>query len=158
MELRHYAAEPVTLTPDYQHSQWALTRTDKPAGLWVSVPGEDDWPSWCRAEDFGIDRLAVEHVVVLTADARILHLSSCAAIDEFTAEYGINNLTFGPHGIDWARVSESYQGIVIAPYQWERRSSMAGAPWYWGWDCASGCIWDMAAIESLTVVRQEAAA
>lgn len=41
--------------------------------------------------------------------------------------------------IDWLRVKTQYGGIEIAPYQWKRRLSSF---WYYGWDCASGAIWD----------------
>lgn len=43
-------------------------------------------------------------------------------------------------GIDWKAVAKEYDGIEIDPYQYERRFS-EGFLWYYGWDCASGCVW-----------------
>jgi len=37
-------------------------------------------------------------------------------------------------------VSKEYDGIEIAPYQWDARLSLI---WYYGWDVASGCIWNL---------------
>jgi hypothetical protein len=116
----------------------------KPRGFWYEVDG--DWRRWCEAAGTGWcdDRPVLG---VQPGDERILTLRSAYAIDKFTTEYG------GPpdydlgtgrardrHGwsIDWARVAESYDGIEIAPYCWPRRMTYL---WYYGWDCASGCIW-----------------
>jgi hypothetical protein len=48
--------------------------------------------------------------------------------------------------INWAGVAKDYQGVIIAPFVWDRRLHDAYS-WYYTWDCASGCIWDAAAIE-----------
>ena len=40
-------------------------------------------------------------------------------------------------------------GIIIAPYQWYCRMTV---DWYYTWDCASGCIWNLDAIESVNAV------
>jgi hypothetical protein len=55
--------------------------------------------------------------------------------------------------IAWDRLRERYQGLIVTPYIWERRLTMGNGPdamWYYFWDCASGCIWDPAAIASVT--------
>jgi hypothetical protein len=90
----------------------------------------------------------------LAERANILRLGSPAALDVFTAEYGgappiyrALDQRFGERTmmIDWRRVASVYDGIIIAPYQWSRRLD-GGARWYYGWDCASGCIWNATAI------------
>lgn len=124
-------------------------RLDKPAGFWVSVEGNGDgWSDWCRSEQFGVDSLANEHVVTLKPDARILRIESAAGIDAFTDQYGIAADRGHVYGIDWAAVAAEYQGIIITPYQWSRRLR-PGSSWYYGWDCASGCIWDLSAVASV---------
>lgn len=50
--------------------------------------------------------------------------------------------------LDWAAIGKLYDGIIIAPYLWERRLN-GGAMWYYGWDCASGCIWNPRAISEV---------
>jgi hypothetical protein len=120
----------------------------KPFGLWVSVAGPDDWPNWCRGEDFMLERLACRHVVELASDANVLRIDSLAALDHFHRSYSAPILPSGSSysmGVNWAEVAARWQGIIIAPYQWQRRIE-TGWLWYYGWDCASGCIWDPAAI------------
>jgi hypothetical protein len=51
--------------------------------------------------------------------------------------------------IDWYRVAEQYDGIIITPYIYERRLTEY-TTWYYSWDCASGCIWNGKAIANIT--------
>jgi len=52
--------------------------------------------------------------------------------------------------INWPAVAEKYDGIIIAPYIWQRRlSDNPDHFWYYGWDCASGCIWNTEVIEEI---------
>ena len=59
---------------------------------------------------------------------------------------------FGKLAIRWQDVALDYQGILIAPYQWSLRLDK-DFRWYYMWDCASGCIWDLSAIASLTLLQ-----
>lgn len=131
----------------------------KPVGFWVSVAGEWDWPGWCESEEFNMQGLAVRHDVQLSPSAQILLLSSVEEIDDFTTRYGWSKgKSFAQpglpahhwveSGIDWHRVAADYDGIIITPYQWERRLERHTS-WYYGWDCASGCIWNPNAIASV---------
>lgn len=134
----------------------------KPGGFWVSVDGEDDWEKWCIAEDFALGRLAIRHRITLAATANILHIASLAEIDSFADEYGVDRRSNGyrlPREIDWHSVAAKHDGIIIAPYQWERRLA-DGFSWYYGWDCASGCIWHpraIASVETMTDLLRSAA-
>lgn len=128
----------------------------KPSGFWVSVEGNDDgWREWCQAESFGLERLSHEHEVILDDKANILYLKNAADIDEFHAKYKAPTFTSDKLRdrlyIDWARVAKDYQGIIIAPYCYERRLD-SNAFWYYAWDCASGCIWDADAIKSVRLL------
>lgn len=150
VELRHYAAEPIVLDRSRTYDPASQAWRGKPHGLWVSVPGADDWPSWCRLENFCLDQLQVEHVVTLTERANVLHVGSVAEMYQFHQEW---RSYFDDRTIDWGRVAASYDGIVIAPYQWAARR--LDLPWYYGWDVASGCIWNLDAVESLTVATHK---
>lgn len=124
----------------------------KPSGFWVTVEGEDGWSEWCKENNFHEDSLAVCHEVILCDSHNVLYIHDALGIDDFTEKYGFPD--YGLHGsraIDWSRVADDYQGIVIVPYIWSRRLG-GGADWYYGWDCASGCIWDASAIQSISVV------
>jgi hypothetical protein len=146
LKLIHYSRIPVVSV----NSNSQPTEPDlKPNGLWVSVEGEYDWKWWCDWEDFQPQNLTCPHEVTISRGARILHLNGPEDIDKFTAAYAAPAFLGGRSlHIHWKRVADEYQGIIIAPYVWERRLSIHTF-WYYGWDCASGCIWDKAAIKSI---------
>ncbi len=156
LDLRHYAESPVALDRTRKYMQADPVVPDKPRGFWVSIAGEDDWPTFCRSEKFGLDRLVAEHTVVLAADAAVLHLQTAGELEAFHAEYSVAQTAAFPltaeryRPIDWHAVARAYEGIIIAPYQWSMR--LDGPFWYYGWDVASGCIWDLGAIDSVTVL------
>ncbi len=149
MRLIHYSAKPVL--PIISRAQ-IETPLSKPVGLWLSVPGDDGWKAWCEAEGFGLGSLKCEHEVELSEGANILRLCSADDLDEFTSVYGRDRLNPYPYcQIDWRAVAAKHQGIIIAPYIWPRRLDGRASNWYYGWDCASGCIWDATAIERICV-------
>ena len=123
--------------------QSSISCYDKPKGLWVSVEGEDDWKSWCEAENFGCGALAYE--IKLSKDANILYLSTASEIIAFTDEYSIEGNSRWDRKINWSMVASKYHGIIIAPYCWSCRLT-EHTIWYYGWDCSSGCIWNIDAI------------
>ena len=50
--------------------------------------------------------------------------------------------------IDWPRVANDYAGIEICPYLSSKRND-DDSFWYYGWDVASGCVWDPSGIKEL---------
>ncbi len=153
MLLVHYTDKPIgTIRSEKQKS--GLHEHTKPCGLWLSVEDGDGWKEWCEAEQWGLERLAFSQVVMLKARAQILHIRTVEDIDAFTSRYSVpepwsvEGRQYVSYPIDWQRVARDHQGMIIAPYQWERRLHM-GTSWYYGWDCSSGCIWDAAAIQSV---------
>jgi hypothetical protein len=136
----------------------------KPCGLWYAFDGS--WLDWCLSESPGWIRPYVYEVIVDESKTlRITTLEEFAAFEEeyyyvpprfrnieeqFNKEYKLspilhnsgyfdNRSMFG--SIDWLRVAERYGAVEINPYQWERRLN---SRWYYGWDCASGCVWSTA--------------
>lgn len=152
MRLIHYSETPLTKVVSKPHRESGAGLYKTP-GLWVSVEGEDDWLSWCRAEQWRLTSFKYATLVLLANDAKILRLKSSREIDRFTKEY----VTFssGPHrytrDVDWPRIRSLYQGLIIAPYCWDRRLA-EHTSWYYGWDCASGVIWDAKAVASLVAI------
>lgn len=149
MILRHYSAKMFPLIDMTRE----LKISDKPRGLWLSDDSDEEscWPAWCRAETFQLENLRFQYRARLHAKAAVLILASAFEIDAFTTEYGRRPAWQRDRGyyrpeIDWPEVGQKYQGIIITPYQWTRRLE-GGSPWYYGWDCASGCIWDISALE-----------
>jgi hypothetical protein len=154
MKLIHYTNKEFALEP-LQYNQAEEEWKNKPRGLWVSVEGEYDWEWWCREEGFHLEHLVVSYEVKLKNDAKILHLKTEEEILNMCILYPFIKPQWdnpegwrfcGGYEINWQKVSEKYQGIIISPYQWECRMKEKSA-WYYGWDCASGCIWDLTCIE-----------
>lgn len=138
LSLMHYAAAPVALDRTHTYKQDDF----KPNGLWVSVAGEDDWPEWCRREEFREDTLTHAHEVVILDDSNILVLDTPEAILDMGRRYPSSGSLSRWAEVDWTKVAATYDGIVIAPYQWSLRLDPR-AHWYYTWDCASGCIWNL---------------
>lgn len=154
--LLHYRSEPLEFEParTYVHREsWTY---GKPDGFWVSVDGQDDWPAWCHSEEFRLGSLRHVYEVTLDPDAKILRLTNPAELEDFHRIYAhpgkYPDHRVSQWGIRWARVSaDGWAGIIITPYQWSCRYGM---DWYYGWDCASGCIWDLSAIRTIAPVGE----
>lgn len=181
MKLIHWSADIVTQVhgrrqeslfdqakPDRERKR--MSPLGKPHGFWLSDEsrGAHGWKAWCKAEGFRPYSLRYEHEVKLSPKAKILYLRTAKDIDEFADKYGSSLMVLLGHErpgdderlyggryidvIDWKRVAKKYHGIIITPYIWEQR--LGRHMWYYGWDCASGCIWNARAIESITMVRE----
>lgn len=114
----------------------------KPQGFWYGIDG--DWERWCKDEEMSwIDGPRYE--ITLGAES-ILMLVSSEAILEFSKEFMgtehpvLRSLPSMKMFIDWPAVAKRWDGIEIAPYDWNLRLDHR-VSWYYGWDCASGCIW-----------------
>lgn len=149
--LEHYADEPVTLEQRNYHQLDEAWAYGKPDGLWLSVAGDDDWPSWCRDNEFDPGGLTVRHRVVLDPGANILRLSTVGAMRDFDREFGMPDYA-RRHGIRWGAVAQRYDGIMIAPFHRVLRFEM---DWYYGWDCASACVWNLNAISRFHVMEED---
>lgn len=156
-ELMHFSDKPVVLDRARSYSQDAPHSHGKPVGFWVSVAGEDDWPTWCLSEEFRLGSLVFAHRITLDPWSKILRILSPEGIDSFHDKYATRtdfDRRYHPEWsdrrywpVDWNAVAADFDGVVIAPYQWSRR--LQGPHWYYTWDCASGCIWNLSAIESV---------
>ncbi len=136
----------------------------KPTGLWVSVDSEFGWAQWCydNEQDQFYKRLKYKYDVVLYPHAKILVLDSAEKIVTFSHQYRDHNVEKQkPQSyfsttkrdlfdtvIDWKTLKSQYDGIIISPYQDSVRLQYK---WYYGFDCASGCIWNLSCINTLTM-------
>jgi hypothetical protein len=156
-------------------SQRQLHAVGKPNGLWYSCGSS--WIEWCGAEEFQINPYV--HEIRLDM-SRIRVITSVPEFDEFSSQFGMgyweyHKKLFGseynkylpdaikqiediygfagkPDYIDWWQVTDLYAGIEICPYLWERR--LEGGLWYYGWDCASGCVWDASAVADVKLIAK----
>ena len=145
----HWSASPMTFSRDHQYK---FERDYfKPNGLWFDV--DADWKRWCEGESFRVDGFAFRHIIELENDG-ILRLEDARDIDAFTRKYGRQpEQSYRSIEIDWKHLRSQFRGIVIAPYCWERRMT-EHTMWYYSWDCASGCVWDLTAVKSVECVPQ----
>jgi len=136
----------------------------KPKGLWYGI--NDSWIDWCHSESMGWVHNYIHEVILDTS--KILRISNIKEFEAFEDEYSdIDpilaelsktypnfNATFdgwqdrnhrrrGMNCIRFDKVAEKYSGIEITPYLWEKRLE---SMWYYGWDCASGCVWNPDAV------------
>ena len=147
--LVHYSKHPLSAIYSREQTSSEEAPGMKSVGLWFSVEEEgrdDGWAEWCRDNDFHGDCLEHKTEVLLRPASYILRMSTGEEIDAFTSKYGVKEYAGCIHMIDWRRVASEFSGIVIAPYIYSRRLSLTSS-WYYGWDCASGCVWDAAAVE-----------
>lgn len=179
--LLHYSQRPIKLVEpgSFKQTHPYLDMTGmKPHGFWISAEGDDDWKQWCLSERFRLINLRYTHEVILRSDANVLWIKTIEELDAFDEKYMAENspldilnslgnaadaLNFAKvpkslrqriSGIDWRKVAGDYQGIIISPYQWQRR--LGDSLWYYTWDCASGCIWDGAAIAECRLTNERA--
>lgn len=154
-----YDDAPILVGEQFNRNQAdELSAYTKPRGFWITDDSEDCWRSWCLSERFKLGSLTHKHEIKLDEE-RILILRTSWEVDNFARKYRVDKW-WGPEGnprkwcdlcIDWPQVAAEYAGIIITPYQWSLRLEN-GFSWYYGWDCASGCIWDASAILDINLI------
>jgi len=164
MRLVHYASEPFGELEEFGEPPEKDWRTYfyKPHGLWVSdEDAEGGWREWCIDNRFNLECLTHVHDVVLAPDAKVLVISNPRRLDQFTADFRLPSYYdkkladdmrsfVASYGLGWREVAKIYDGLIITPYLWERRLDPT-CMWYYGWDCAGGCLWHTRAIQSVTL-------
>jgi len=155
MRLVHHSYSRIeTVKQDFYPREQTLTC--KPHGFWLSDDESNmSWEDWCTTENFRSIERAFKYDVHLTMDANILYIRNKFDLELFNKEYTTEhshldrNSYLSKYEKDWILVAQKYDGIVISPYMWDYRYS-GDFSWYYGWDCASGCIWNTdKAIEKL---------
>ncbi len=145
----HFSDKPL-VKDDLEHQRQAICE-DKPVGLWISDESADiSWSAWCSDENFPLRKIA--HKIELDLTYPLLELSSYNSIVDFNNKYAAAfpwSQTGELRAINWYAVAQEYDGILITPYQWQARHEFF---WYYGWDCASGCIWNPRLIKSIEVM------
>jgi len=125
----------------------------KPCGLWLSVPGDQDWPAF-TAENFASRLGSVRHAVGIADDANLLVLDSHEAVVGLAKRFPdparrSSNPSYHDT-IDWVTVSRSYDGVIVPDYQHDAWRHIE-ASWYYAWDCSCACIWNARAIVSSAI-------
>lgn len=120
--------------------QYIQKSDDKPNGFWYGFG--DKWIDW--AEVAGPEYKGKYVYEVDIKSSSILEIKNYPEIIEFTRKYRsrkqiIPGIIFS---IDWQKIELKYDGIEINPYIGQARNNEKTI-WYYGWDVASGCIWNL---------------
>jgi len=123
----------------------------KPIGFWYSCYGA--WYKWILMEGMGdflhkyIHKININPGVLTNIrnkdKNKLLIINNLKDFDTFNDRYKAERRMRTKHRINWKAVSNDYGGIEISPYRSERSLSPL---WYYGWDVASGCIWNTQSI------------
>ena len=140
--LHHFTENPLVLKPNKKYKQDDML---KPVGLWLSDENDHGWQKWCLQESFAIERLLIETKFECDL-SKWLVLDTPKKLLDFSKKYG-SKFVFS-QVIDWKKVTSEYSGILITPYHWSLRHNPETF-WYYGWDCASACVWDLSTIKQL---------
>ncbi len=150
MKLVHFSDQPIDKLEEREYPQFDLKWQAKPNGFWVSDEDSKGWKEWCESEKFRLDFLTIAYEIIISENSNILILQSPEQIFEFTKKYPFKTRYFDSehdtYQLDWNKVKSKYQGIIITPYQWDCRLALETS-WYYGWDCASGCLWDLKCVK-----------
>lgn len=148
MDFTHWSTQPIERLIQKRYVQ---KTNSKPAGFWFEVDG--DWQRWCEGESFRLETFRFSYSLDLDL-SRFLFLKTISDIDSFTSQW--TKGTEYNWEVYWQLLHRAYSGIIIAPYQWERRYT-DHTSWYYSWDCASGVVWNISAVRSfkLNEVRCE---
>lgn len=147
MILTHFSEQPFVLDRSRVYKQ-AAHDAMKPSGLWLSDESWDCcWSNWCEGESFNIEKLAHKSTFRVDTDG-VLVLKTPRDVILFTRAYALANPTRVYMNMDWPRLTKEHKGLIITPYQWSLRLKQ-GVEWYYGWDCASGCIWDLSCLKEV---------
>jgi hypothetical protein len=156
-EYHHYTHEgirEIDLTRTYQQNP-ERHFYNKPCGLWLSVQSPRDWEAFCLHNKLKTERLKNKFKISLKDNANILCLENEYLLGRFQQDYSrgiqVSDLKAPLVQIDWARVIEDHQGIILPVYpEWDNDNMIM--MWTKTWDCTSGCIWDLGAVKEVQLL------
>lgn len=159
MRLVHFSKNPFVFFDrgrDYKNRDYS-SRFNKPNGLWLSDEDAYGWSELVTTENWTgkEDTLAYGIEFEVLDWSRVLHIKDELDFLYFEEDFKDRKKTPDPNYeitcIKWSKVAESYGGILITPYLWTMRDH----PWYHGWDCASGCFWNLSLLEPKIPFKME---
>ena len=127
----------------------------KPEGLWYECQDGSamTWRDFCTTSMSSGYKYDSTYNVILN-DYEILFIPDEYHFEKFYKMYSVNHPAdpSGARGfdkmIDWPKVASHYAGIEICPYLINKRND-EDSFWYYGWDVASGCVWNDTGIKEL---------
>lgn len=135
--------------------------SDKPKGLWYQI--NNSWEDWCKynmPQWLGESNRGAYKVNLEIDKTNVLVINTLEKFDSFRDIY-CSKHPYRPFDVEsfinWERVAQQYDGIEITHYLYERRL-YKNCEWYYGWDIASGCIWNtniVKVVGEITEVKKE---
>ena len=122
----HMSKTPMTL----QKKKYTQADGMKPNGFWYGFGKE--WIDWTKTE---MPEWVGKYIYEVKIPNNVLKITSYKELLQFNEEFKTEQIM-----IDWKKVASKYDGIEIVPYQPKARMNLL---WYYGWDIASGCIWNL---------------
>ena len=156
LDLKHYSDKPnLILEPLYNKGiSTQSEHSRKPSGFWVSI--SESWKTfweqesnYCQAPEM-LDNLKYCYDIKLSDDINILLIDTPEKMLEFNDHYGTK---YGNTLINWKSLAYDYQGIILPSY-FDMYRLNSDLEWYYTWDCASGCIWDISCIMSVDNIKE----
>ena len=152
MVLYHFTEKPFSLKDKKKYQ--VINGINKPSGLWLSDENDYGWSQWCQDNDFRLKGLKYKTTIKVDT-SNVFVIQSVEELKEFNSKYGIKKGNFKKdpyflledYFINWDLLKNTHKGIIITPYLHQVRLEYM---WYYGWDCASGCIWDTSCCEIIT--------
>lgn len=138
--------------PQIINQEDSISMFCKPRGIWYAP--DNEWADWCR------ENMPTQYESAYELEinyANILIIRSECHLHSFYNKYRKSKnkhsqsicWSIDSSPIDWIKVSKEYKGIEIIPYLSNLRLVFQ---WYYGWDVASGVIWDLSAIKSSRII------
>jgi hypothetical protein len=132
---------------DWQREYKNTRPWHKPTGLWYSINYE--WLEWClnNSTDWITNRVSEIKIDL----SNILILKTGKDIKSFIKKYSRKpEKHYTILVIDWDLVRNDYDGVELRNYSLLQRNRSCDRD-FWavfsGWDCSSGCIWNLNAVK-----------
>lgn len=124
----------------------------KPTGLWYGFG--TSWIDFIRQE---IPDRETEHVFKIEVEYNsedMITIDNDKTFLWFSKRFKDpeNEGRFGNHKINWPEVTKKYKGIEFPIYFNKYRRDLEH-DWYYPWDIASGCIWDLSAVKKVVKLQ-----
>jgi hypothetical protein len=163
MQFTHYSGQPRARVPNADQYRQMTDLGSKPEGLWFCAAETPDegWEEFVRrkvragATSYSLDQIKYRTRVEFRTTSKVLSVGTAEKFDLFTERYSqisyetlerTRDVFRTKPRIDWPRVANDFDAIVIAPLRADRLRDDPIFEWYRCWDVASGCVWTAGAV------------
>lgn len=153
MNTIHYSRKPLKQIYSVKPCEQSIYNL-KPNGLWITFDTKHDWSSYVKKEfgdgSYSNFHRSLSYRNLLKISGDILVLDTDKKVVEFHNNFCKNRFSekkFPSNLVDWKEVSKKFDGFVVNPYNSNLFLRHKNILWHRSLSCASGCIWNAAAIE-----------